>query len=552
MFGKKEKGVKMVQKSFLVSMLAAALLLLPVALPVAQAGTSYVSGALSLANLVVSPQPVVAGDNITVQFQLYNSYDNPLNNVNIQLASQSPIINVSPSHTFLIDSIGEGLFGGIGYSTFTYTLHVPSSLPAGEYTVDVIATYESSAPSATGLSSNNEPGSSEMPIYIYVYGKPGVSVTATPTPQITPGSQFALVLNAENSGTDTAMNTNVTVLNSPGLEVSGAGRVSFGSLARGVPESASVDMYAATNISAGTHYVPLRITYTSPEGISYVQNVSAPVEVLVPAPEVVASIAGSMPVQLYSGSNSTIQLLIQNIGGGIAKNVSISVGSSNSITASGAAASFFIGTLAPGASATESVFISANRSTSTGGYSLPVNVTYQNANHASTISSVQYVPINMQRTALFNVTSVSAPLAPGASYIPVTFAIRNTGNEEAQDLYLSLQSVYPVTVINANNFVTNLAPGQEANVTFYVSVDSSAATGKYPVTLYEQWRQPNGSANQQYSGSNAYYVSVGGGKGTGSSGATSDIVAAIIVIAVAYVLYKRLLKKRIGPKRRKP
>ena len=544
-------GVKMANRFFVTAMAALLLLLGTAGVAAAQTGTSYVSGALSLANLAVSPQPVVAGNNITVQFQLYNSYGNPLNNVNIQLVSQSPIINVSPSYTFLVDSIGSGLFGGFGYSRFTYTLRIPASLPAGEYVVDVMATYESSAPSVSGTSSNNEPGSSLMPIYIYVYGNPGVSVTATPSPQITPGTQFTLMLNAENSGTDAARGANVTILNSSGLYVSGAGRVSFGTLAEGVPETASVSMYAATNISAGTHYIPLRITYTSPQGTAYVQNVSAPVEVLVPSPDVVASIAGSMPAQLYSGSNTTIQLMVQNVGGGIAKNVSIAVGSSPYITSGGAASTFFIGTLGPSASAVENVFVSANRTTSASGYVLPVNVTYQNADHSDTVSGIQYVPINVQRSALFNVTSVSGPIAPGASYVPVTFSIKNTGNEAAQDVYLSLQSIYPVTVINANNYITSLAPGQETNVTFYASADSNGNPGKYPVTLYEQWRQPNGSANQQYSGSNAYYISVGNGSSSGAGGITADAVYAVIVAVVAYVLYSRVLKPRLGSKKRK-
>ncbi len=553
MINKKTKGEKMRYEAMAIGM--AALLLLWTAGAASAQSASYVSGALSLANLVVSPQPVVAGSNVTVQFQLYNDYSNSLQNVNLQLEAQNPIINVSPSHTYITDSIGQGLFGSIGYSIFTYTFHIPSSLPAGLYTIDVIATYESSAPSATGITSNNEPGESEMPIYIYVYGTPSISVTATPSPQITPGATSLLALTVENSGTDTARNVNITLQSHDGLEVAGSSRISLGSLAQGTPEQASTSVYALANISAGTHYLPLSITYSAPDGMQYVQNVSLPVSVTVPEPDIVISMAGSQPEQLYAGSNASLTLLVQNIGGGTAKNVTIGVESSRYLIAGGAASTFFIGSLAPGATATESVFVSANRTSGSAPYYLPVNVSYQNGDYSSKQSSMQYVPVNLQNAAIFNITSVTDSLSPGVSYAPVTFTVRNTGSETAQSLTLSLQSIYPITVINSNNYVNNLAPGQEANVTFYVSADSRGKPGEYPVTIYEQWRQPNGAANQQYSSSNGYYVTVGSGSGTSSNAVESYIayavVAVIVIIAIAMVLRRRRAGKGAKPKKAK-
>ena len=61
----------------------------------AQSVTAAANGALSIVSLRISPQPVVAGDNVTVVFQLYNSYNNALTNVNLQLEASNPVINVS-------------------------------------------------------------------------------------------------------------------------------------------------------------------------------------------------------------------------------------------------------------------------------------------------------------------------------------------------------------------------------------------------------------------------------------------------------------------------
>ena len=123
--------------------LAIAILMMFATPAMAQTSAIQANGALSLMNLVVSPQPVVSGENINISFQLFNAYSSQLQNVNLQLESKNPIITISPSSsTILVNAVGSGLYGGTGYNAFNYELHVPSSLPAGEYEVDVVATYE--------------------------------------------------------------------------------------------------------------------------------------------------------------------------------------------------------------------------------------------------------------------------------------------------------------------------------------------------------------------------------------------------------------------------
>ncbi|MGA3021025.1 MAG: hypothetical protein ABSD68_03700, partial [Candidatus Micrarchaeales archaeon] len=50
----------------------------------AAAAVSVLDSALSFANVSVSPNPVVAGSNVTIRFQLYNSYDFWLYGMNLQ------------------------------------------------------------------------------------------------------------------------------------------------------------------------------------------------------------------------------------------------------------------------------------------------------------------------------------------------------------------------------------------------------------------------------------------------------------------------------------
>ena len=169
---------------------------------------------------------------------------------------------------------------------------------------------------------------------------------------------------------------------------------------------------------------------------------------------------------------------------------------------------------------------------------LPVLLRYHNADSSGNYSETQYIPINMQASAIFSVASVSGAVKPGSTDVPVTFTIRNTGNEVAQSAMLSLQTIYPISTVIPSAYIGSIAPGASENATFYVSVDAKGTPGNYPVTVYEQWQQPNGAAQQQYSYSNNYYVQVE--NSNGGNGVYYYTAAVVVVLIVAYVAIRRL------------
>ena len=509
-------------------------------------GASDATSALSLMNLKVSPAPGVAGDNITVSFQLFNSYSQSLSQVNLQLQAENPIINISPSYSYLINNIGTGEYGGLSYDYFTYKLKVPSTLQSGEYTLDVVAQYQTSDGTGSGTEIAAQ---SVIPINIYVYGKPQISLNILPSSQIIPGKDFTAELTAVNSGTGTARNLTIQILNGTSFAPDGPSEFSMGILAPGASASSTASIFTYRNISAGENFLNAKVTYLTGTGNTVITSANVPINILVNAPQIVASVAGANPPQLLPGGNQTVSVLIQNIGTGLAENLSINFINGNYVSASGAASYFFIGTLPAGGEATEEVFISANRSANQSTYSLPAIASYQYENYNGTITKKIYVPIKVQNSAVFNVTSVSSPVQLGVNYKPVTFNVKNIGNEEATSVTFSLQTVYPITPTTPDAYVQSLAPGQSANVTFYVNVDSSGSGGEYPVTLYEQWRQPDGATNQQYYGSNNYFISVSGG---GGGGIYEIIAAAVVIIVAGAFVYKKRIKPRMeGKKARK-
>ncbi len=510
------------------------------ALTQAATAQTELDGALSLTNLRVTPMPVTAGSTLNISFQLFNSYQGTLNDVNVQLESSSPLLNVSPSHNYVISAIGTGVYGGVSYNTFVYTVKVPSFVAAGAYTIDVVANYEGS------YASLPQAGESTMPITLYVYGAPSVAVNANSGGEITPGSAFSLDLSAVNAGTDTADNVTLSLLNSSSFGVIGATTFHMGNIDASASAGATAQLQAARTITPGVHELPMEISYTSPVGLMYNRSIDVPLSVQINQPVLAVSVASAVPQQLTVGSNQTLSVLVQNVGDGPAENVSVQFVPGQNIGMAGSVTRFFLGEIPAGGSVTRQVFVTAGSNVTAHNATLLARVNYSYANYANTTSVVRSLPIGLAAGALFNVTAVSDSLQPGSTYQPVTFSLHNYGNEVAQGVSVSAQTNYPITFIDPYTFVGNIAPGQTVNVTFYASVNQLGNPGSYQVTLYEQWKQPNGAPNQQYSGSSDYLAVVQpAGSAQAGGGQEYSYYVAILVIIVLALVYVRL-KRRGG------
>jgi hypothetical protein len=513
------------------------------------AGAQSVNSAVSLSQLSVTPQPVVAGGNVVISFQLYNSYVNQLKNVVIQAITDSPIANVSPSTSVLINSIGAGGTvgsGGIGF--FVYTFHVPSTLTAGEYTIDIQVTYDTVY--GSGALTSDQPGTSIVPISFYVYGNPNIQLSAVPQGQITPGGETLFQITALNTGTDTARNVSVALLSSANFTPYGTPVLNFGIMGVGTAATQQGTLLIATNLATGNVGIPVRVSYTAQSGIKSNYTTLIPLSFVNGIPNIVTSIASAVPQQLGPGGNQTLSISIQNTGYSVAKNLTVRFLSSPPLSVTGSASSYFIGNLQPGAQTTEQIQLSADRNANQSTYYLPVIISYSGLGYGSNSQSTQNIPIRLQNSAIFNITRVYGNLTPGGTSQPLVLVIKNTGNEPAQQVTLSLQTVYPLSPSNPSFYINQLLPGQSANATFFVSTASQGTNGAYPITLYEQWRQPNGYTTQQYSSSNNYFATVSTAGGLDGYG-TFIGIAIILVIAVLAYQRREMIIKMVAKQREK-
>ena len=372
------------------------------------------ANAVSLTNVSVSPNPVIAGGSATIRFQLYNTYNYWLYGTTLQPTGSYPILNVSPLNSNTIGMLNPGL----NAKYYNYTIAIPNTTPSGTYTLTLTATYMLYSTQATEIAS------SSMPVSFYVQGNPAITVQAS-NPQ---------------------------------------------------------------------------------------------------------------PATLYTGYNQSLSLSIQNTGYGTARNVSVAVSGSRGLSILSSVRSFFISNLTRGSAEVEPILISANGTDNT---YLIVNTTYYSARLNRRFTNTQRINISVAPSAQFAIASEGPSPGISATDVPVNFRITNTGTSPAQELQLNLETPYPITPVASSAYVNELQPGASTNVTFFVSIDTAGVPGNYPVTLYEQWKQPSGSASQQFTGSSNYFVAVGETSSAESKYETYAIEIVVVLVIIA-IIYRRL------------
>jgi hypothetical protein len=337
-----------------------------------------------------------------------------------------------------------------------------------------------------------------------------------------------------NSGYDTAKNVVVKALNTSGFTPYGVGTFSISSLPVGAALNVSINYQTSQSVRNGTYSLPISVSYQSGIGTQYVKTINLTESIAIVSPQVRLSFANPMPQALFAGYNQTVQLQIQNVGNGVARNVSVALAAGQGTNLLGSVDSFFISTLQPGQTVSEPVLLSAS---GVGSATVNATVAYYSANYNKVFNGAQLLGLALAPAAQFTVTGEKSGIAPGSTDVPVTFIVKNTGTITAQGVQFNLQSTYPITPVSSTYYLSNLTVGSSANVTFLVSADSQGVPSSYPVTLFEQWKQPNGASNQQFSGSNNYFITVGSG------GASIGTIAAVVIVAAvaagAYLFMKR-------------
>ncbi len=354
------------------------------------AGAQY-TNALTFANITVSPNPVVAGSNVTIRFQLYNSYNSWLYNVNLQPEGTYPLLNVSPIKGIQIGTLNSGLTGNY----FNYTFTVPNSTPSGTYALTFLATYFVYGPSGVVVSS------SSLPVNFHVQNNPDVRVLASnPTPStLYTGYNQTINLVIENDGYGTARNVSVSVHGEQGLNILSSVTTFFvPNLTEG---SAATEPVLVAAQGGGSPYIMAGITYYSSDlkqRFSTTQRINLSV-----APAAQFSINSSSSSIVPGATDVPAHFTLTNTGNTNAIGLQLSLETPYPITP--VASTAYVANLAPGESENLTFLVSVDTQGVPGNYPVTLYEQWKQQNGAPdqqfTGSSNYYIKVGKESTSIY-------------------------------------------------------------------------------------------------------------------------------------------------------
>ncbi len=157
---------------------------------------------------------------------------------------------------------------------------------------------------------------------------------------------------------------------------------------------------------------------------------------------------------------------------------------------------------------------------------------YQKANQTIPLD------INVKKQADFNITQARGDLKAGAKKGAVDVTYKNIGDETIRDAVARLSIFKPFSSTDDQAFIGNLAPGEEANVTFRIDVDSDATPKEYGINSEIKYTDVKGDTIISESMKIPVNVSPASG-----SLLLPAIVVLVLIAAVGGYMYKKRQKK---------
>ncbi len=500
--------------------------------------------AQSTANYVIAtdvrttPKEIYAGDDVNLTFNLYNLYDYDAEDVVIQLSGSYPLVELSPTQTHRMNSIPSGI-GQVGLEPLTFRLHVDPNAPAGTYSVNIEITYSSVTETKlpNGATSTLATVRSDaLPISFRVKGAPHISASVL-SQGLEPGVKGLLTLSITNDGTDTAKSASVSLESTDIFEVLGTPSTHIGDLDSGRNAQVTFTIRADEKSSSERHDLPITLTYSNKYGKEFKHSEQIPIMVSVYEPLLEVSVSDTTE-RPRAGDDSAILLEVRNRGDGTAKNARIQVSSAGPIEVKWPTNDISLGDIPAGATKMATVKVKVQEGAPQQEISLPAKLTYWNSNKQKEYDTPDNVPVGLESAANFMISSSSSDLKPNEMWKQVSFVIKNTGNVEAKEVKVIINTQYPITPSGKEQYVASIQPGESKPIAFHVDVDSEAVPQEYPVDVYFEWKE---DGDKKYTTSKSHALAISRGE---EDFLSYGILAGLALVLVAVFIFRKLGSKK--------
>ena len=310
--------------------------------------------------------------------------------------------------------------------------------------------------------------------------------TTVPT-TLYPGTNGQLQVTVLNSGTDTATGVSVQYTSQGGTSTIYPGDVGVGATS-----TFTVPFSVPQDFNSGIMVVYLNIFYQSPAsstaisstgtGVTY-KNTQVSVPLEISQHQVLAvNTVSVQPSAITPGDSFTAKLSLVN-SGGVVNNVIISSAPSSQFTLQGTT-QLSAGNVPSNGSTSVSVVISSSSSTTSGKYTVPLTVTYQDSVQNTQTETAYIGPVTVYASSSqFKLTLVpSGPVEVG-SQVPFTLTLQNLGGSASMAFVDINDSTIFTPIGSVRIYFDPIEPGQSASQTVTLGVQATASAGYYELPL---------------------------------------------------------------------
>jgi len=321
----------------------------------------------------------------------------------------------------------------------------------------------------------------------------GVQITSysiTPT-TLKPGMSGTLSLALSNPSSTEFITG--TYLNAKASEIFFAPQTNIGDLGALGTTNVALPFSVSDSAFPGTIPVTLELTYTSSiQGGSNYKSFSIPITVAATTLLQVMDVkVGKDPI--YPGDTFTIDAIIENLGGSI-KNAVLSYSSTAAYTFEGTT-KIDIGNLGSGDRKKISIPVLAGNSLTSGYYSVPFTLTYDDAVTAGNTEVLNFGPLTaIQDYSKFALSAETTDATPGGKGT-FRIIIRNTGSNELKNFKVALpqESKFFTPLDFTEKTLDSIKPGETKSIEFIVGISTNIAAQVYALPLDITFQTRSGS-----------------------------------------------------------
>lgn len=210
-------------------------------------------------------------------------------------------------------------------------------------------------------------------------------------------------------------------------------------------------------------------------------------------PELDASVIASSPTDIYPGDSATITVLFQNNGNGRIESLSAKLRATEGIEVKWAGQEQGIGQITAHGKATANFQIEAPKDLAPGNYNLYVDTVYK-AEGDTKQSRTFFFSVPIKEKAEFSATAANQGEMAIGNNNQVKITLKNSGYDEARKLKVRVRPLYPFSTDGTVRYIDSLAPGEEKNLEYTVTVDKDASIGTQVIGLLIEYENKEGNS----------------------------------------------------------